>query len=160
MSELLPKLQHKKHPYYGVWCAIKARCYSKNSKDYANYGGRGIVMCDSWKNSFPSFVNDMGERPYKGTIDRIDNNGNYELSNCRWVSQKHQTRNTRNNILIEYMGEKSTLTEMAEKYNVQYHTVYGRLKRGLPLDRVFSPVLLRGGQWGKKGQEGMKQFRG
>lgn len=91
---------HEKHglvktPEYISWRGMKARCYSKNGKSYASYGGRGITICDEWRNSFMAFLNDMGKRPEGATLDRIDNDGNYEPNNCRWATQTQQSINTR-----------------------------------------------------------------
>ena len=81
---------------YGTWSRVKTRCYNQKSKDYKDYGGRGIKMCDSWLNSYESFLRDMGRRP-KGrySLDRINVNGNYEPSNCRWATDKEQANNKR-----------------------------------------------------------------
>jgi hypothetical protein len=87
--------RNKKTPEYICYEKIKSRCYSKTAKDYKHYGGRGIKVCDRWLNSFESFLDDMGNRPSsKHSIDRIDVNGNYELSNCRWATQDVQMQNT------------------------------------------------------------------
>lgn len=116
---------------YGVWCAIKRRCYKAYDKRYKNYGNRGIVMCEEWKNNFQSFYRWSMANGYKEhlTIDRIDNNGNYEPSNCRWATNKEQSRNKTNNHIIEYNGEKMTAVEFAEKYNINYSTLLTRLWR-------------------------------
>lgn len=85
------------HPLYSVWANIKNRCYNEKSKAYRYYGARGITMCDRWKNSFENFLEDMGERPGpEYSVDRIDNDGNYEPGNCRWATAKdrEQAKNT------------------------------------------------------------------
>lgn len=81
---------------YISWCSMKQRCYNPNRKNYKNYGGRGITICDEWLNSFENFYKDMGKRPEGTTIDRINPNGNYEPSNCRWSTKKEQNMNRRN----------------------------------------------------------------
>ena len=87
-----------KTPTYRIWHGMKQRCLNPNCNGYHNYGGRGITVCASWKNSFENFLDDMGERPFLGAeLDRINNNGNYEKSNCRWVSKKQNANNRRSN---------------------------------------------------------------
>lgn len=81
---------------YSIWKGIRSRCFNKNSKAYPNYGGRGIIICDKWKNDFKAFLGDMGRIPKdKSSIDRINNNGNYEPGNCRWSTPLEQNRNKR-----------------------------------------------------------------
>jgi hypothetical protein len=85
----------KEIPSYNSWRGMKNRCNNPNSEDYKHYGGRGIIVCDRWLNSFENFLEDMGSRPYGYSIDRIDVNGNYELSNCKWATSKEQLKNRR-----------------------------------------------------------------
>lgn len=87
-----------KHPLYNTWRSMKQRCFNSNSTAYRYYGGRGITICDYWlgKNGFTNFINDMGKRPTKNhSIDRIDNDGNYEPNNCKWSTKKQQIKNRR-----------------------------------------------------------------
>lgn len=99
---------------YRSWCSALVRCNNKNNRKYNDYGGRGITVCDRWANSFENFLQDMGLKPSnKHSLDRIDNDGNYEPSNCRWATPKQQTRNKRNNIWYEYDGIKEVITDWA-----------------------------------------------
>lgn len=116
---------------YQSWKCMKSRCYDKNHKDYPSWGGRGITVCDSWRESFIDFYKDMGERPRGHTIDRINNEGNYEPKNCRWALAKMQSNNTRKNYYIEYMGRTQTAKQWAEELgNVEYKTILYRLRTG------------------------------
>jgi len=124
---------------YRIWVNMKSRCLIKSSSYYCDYGGRGITVCDRWKNSFSDFMEDMGPRPSSGhTLDRIDNNGNYEPSNCRWATRREQSNNTRRNRIVEYNGESLSIAEWARKLSLTYPTVYLRLKRGWSIERTLT----------------------
>ena len=118
----------KKIPEYRIWTDIKTRCYNKNHSSYSNYGGRGIKMCDRWLESFDNFFEDMGKRPSKKyTLDRINNDGNYEKYNCRWATQSQQCRNQRRNHLITHNNKTQTLIDWVEELNLDYNLLERRL---------------------------------
>lgn len=121
------------------WKNAKQRCYNKNHPYYKNYGGRGIIMCDRWINSFTNFISDMGVAPSnKHTLERMDVNGNYEPSNCKWATYKEQARNTRRSKIIEYKGEVKSLPQWCEDLSLNYNRVRDRLLTGWTVDRAFT----------------------
>lgn len=119
----------KRKTEYVIWLGMKARCYYKNCREYPRYGGRGISVCPEWKNSFINFYKDMGERPSKNhSIDRIDVNGNYTKSNCRWATQLEQSNNRRSHRKVIAFGAEMNLSEAVKKYSeLRYSTVYRRI---------------------------------
>lgn len=136
----------KKHTnLYAIWVGIRSRCYNKNSCNFELYGARGIKMCDEWKNDFMSFYDWAMKNGYTDekmpsgkqrlSIDRIDNNGNYEPNNCRWATYKEQANNRRTNSLIEHNGETHTLAEWAEIKNLKYSTILYRIKHNISIDK-------------------------
>lgn len=135
----LSKEQHTNDPVkpkrlYRIWCCMKGRCHNKNLKAYKDYGERGIYVCQNWINNYREFEKWALNNGYNDnlTIDRINNNGIYEPSNCRWVTKKEQNRNKRNNIYITYNGKKILLKDYAKEKNLNYkslHSKYLRCKR-------------------------------
>lgn len=113
----------KPHPLYSVWQGMKGRCFTPTNPHYFNYGGRGITVCERWKNSFQNFIDDMGPRPQGTTIDRINNDGNYEPGNCRWATKSQQQRNQRNTRKIVIEGVEYIAAELAEKYGFKTDTL-------------------------------------
>ena len=115
-----------------IYRSMIDRCYNPNNKRYVHYGGRGISVCDEWKNDKTMFFKWANESGYESdlTIDRIDVNGGYEPTNCRWVSQRVQQQNRRNNFLIEYRGEKKTATEWERISGTKDCTIRSRIKKG------------------------------
>lgn len=116
---------------YEIWSSMKKRCENKKNKNYKRYGGRGITVCERWQN-FEGFYEDMkvGYEDHL-TIDRKDNNGNYEPSNCRWSTQQEQMSNYSRNRFITINGETDTIKNMCTKYNVPYDKTFRRIKRGI-----------------------------
>lgn len=130
----------KPHKLYQVWHSMTQRCCNSNSAPYDRYGGRGIRVCQRWL-KYENFLEDMGKDWEEGlTIERIDNDGNYEPSNCKWVTQKQQTRNTSRNKYITYKGETKSLGEWVEILGQPYNRIYKRLLRGASIDEAFKDV--------------------
>ena len=113
---------------YKIWLGIKKRCLDSNHSTYKNYGKRGIKICDRWLDSFENFLEDMGNCPSDiHSIDRVNNDGNYESLNCRWATRKEQNNNCRRNRLFDHDGLQYTLSQLCEKLNVKYHLIYDRI---------------------------------
>ena len=130
-------------PEYVPWCAMKQRCADPNRSNFKFYGGRGITVCERWRSSFENFLADMGPRPSpKHSIDRIDNDGNYEPSNCRWATQREQCRNTRGAPLIEAFGERLTAAEWSDRTGIAASTIISRRSRGVRGDLILSRASL------------------
>lgn len=128
---------------YEVWKSIKQRCLNPNNRYFKNYGGRGITICKEWKDDFINFYNWSIENGYKEnlTIDRIDNNGNYDPSNCRWTNRYIQANNTRNNHYIFFNNENLTISQWAKKLNISYHTLFLRLKNGWSIEKALTTPI-------------------
>lgn len=138
----------RKHPLYNIWSHIKQRCSDKNCPSYKNYGGRGISVCNEWTNNFILFYNWAIDNSWeKGLeINRIDNNGNYEPANCNFVTSKENSRNRRNNVIIEYKGESKVLCEWADIYQVELRTLWARIfKYKWDLDKAFNTKINNSG---------------
>lgn len=132
---------------YHIRNGMIARCYNKNDKNFNKYGGRGIIICDDWKNSFEAFYNWAINNGYADnlSIDRIDVNGNYEPSNCRWATAKQQANNTRFNHCFTYNGVTRTIQEWADLKGVKRSTLHKRIERGIMGEDLFSktPVYIK-----------------
>ena len=111
---------------YRSWESMLNRCEKTNDREYPMWGGRGIKVCERW-HDFNNFYADMGERPKGTTLDRIDNNGDYEPSNCRWATAKTQSNNRRNNTLITYNGRTQTLQQWADEVGIGATTIHNRI---------------------------------
>lgn len=132
---------------YRIWQGMITRCVNPNSKSYRYYGNRGVVVCDEWRKDFQSFrewalINGYAENL---TIERINNNGNYEPSNCKWATLKEQQNNTRKNHIITSQGESLTLAQMSEKHNIPVGILTNRINNlGWDAESATtSPILIR-----------------
>ena len=137
------KHKYKDYSLYGLWRAIGSRCLCKTEPAYKDYGGRGITMCDEWKDNYPAFLEWAKQNGYqKGLmIDRIDNNGNYCPENCRFVDSFVQANNKRNNILFTINGITDTLSNFARKFNLNPKKLYSRYYKDKSVEHVFKEVF-------------------
>lgn len=130
---------------YRTWCGIKDRCYNPNVEHYNRYGGRGIKVCDSWKESFEAFRDwaisagyDEAKTGREQSLDRINVNGDYEPDNCRWISMKQQARNRSDTVFIETENGITPVREFCEDHGITYeHFVLRHLERGYSLDEII-----------------------
>lgn len=130
------------HPLYNTWYAMIDRCYSINHPSYRRYGGRGISVCDRWRNNLDNFIEDMGEKPSPThSIDRINNNGNYEPSNCRWATMSEQQTNKNTTKLTnsqcfeinKKIADGVSLRELTKMYDTSIHNIRYSIKRVIKL---------------------------
>lgn len=127
---------------YRIWTCIKTRCFNRKDKHFPDYGGRGISVCEEWKNNFKAFYKWAITNGYSDnlTIDRIDVNGNYEPTNCRWATPKEQTDNRRNAIFLTFKGETKSLLEWSKITGIKYQTLYWRYKTGKKPEEIFEKI--------------------
>lgn len=126
-------------PEYRAWQTARLRCTSSTAPAYADYGGRGIRMCQQWLESPERFVADMGPKPTPAhELDREDNSGHYEPNNCRWVLRKINDRNRRNNRRLEFNGETHALAEWCERFGLPRDTVKKRLDAGWTVEEALT----------------------
>jgi phosphopantetheinyl transferase (holo-ACP synthase) len=123
---------------YKTWLGMIQRCTNEKHTSYKDYGGRGITICDRWLNSFTEFLNDMGPRPDGHSIERIDNNGNYEPQNCKWASQKEQATNRRDIVHLTINNETLTIEQWAERSGISADIIYTRIKNNWSPERAIS----------------------
>lgn len=126
------------------WRSARDRCFNPSNKNYRHYGGRGITMCDEWRDSPAQFVADMGPRPEGTELDRIDVNGNYEKSNCRWADDRTSSQNQRRAIIITHDGLTLPLKEWAARTGIRYGILLKRYHQGTDL---FASVRAPGWPW-------------
>lgn len=125
---------------WNIYRKMKRRCYSSEDPAYLYYGKRGIKVCDEWKNSSTAFFGWALKNGYRNdlTIDRINVDGNYEPSNCRWATKAEQALNKRNNVLLEYKGETKPLSEWAKEYQFNRATLLNRLQKGWSVEKALT----------------------
>ena len=136
-----PQYRHglRKSDEYRIWRHMRTRCENANDPAYKYYGQRGIKVCERWLD-FKNFYEDMGKRPSKAySIDRIDFNGDYEISNCRWATMKTQQRNRSNNVRFTYNNVTASLAELCELHGCKYTTVHMRMSKGATLEQALTP---------------------
>lgn len=136
---------------YRAWLCMRVRCLNKNRNGYQNYGGRGITFCKRW-DVFENFLADMGERPAGLSLDRIDNDGNYEPGNCRWATHSQQMNNTRLTRRVTYLGETHSVHEWARITGISRDALHLRIDRGWPLDQALTMPV---DQFPKRRREGL-----
>lgn len=125
---------------YRSWGSMNTRCKNPSNHNYSKYGGRGIKVCSRWSNSFENFYKDMGDRPDGTSLDRINNDGNYCKSNCRWSSPKEQSNNRRSNRLITWQNITLTLKQWTETLEVPLSRIAYRLDHVWTVeDALFEP---------------------
>jgi len=131
-------------PEYRTWTSMKSRCHNPSAPNYYKYGGRGITVCEQWRNSFAAFLSDMGTRPAGTTIDRIDGSIGYVPGNCRWATASEQNSNRSCSRMVTIGGETHTITEWARRAGVSDTCMLYRVRRGLS-----GEALLRKSHHGK-----------
>lgn len=132
----------KKHKSYDAWCSMMKRCSSRSDKFYRRYGARGIVVCDRW-HDINNFIADMGERPPNTTLDRIDNDGNYDPDNCRWATVKQQARNKSSNRVLTANGEQKLLCDWAAQLGCRPSSILSRIAHGWSVEAAVTTPIAR-----------------
>lgn len=130
----------EKRRAHACWARAKSRVLNPNDSSWHRYGARGITMCKQWIKSFKRFYADMGPCPEGMSLDRINNNGNYEPGNCRYATPTMQARNRRTTIFVDYENERIPLTEAAERSGIQYQTLLQRYRGIKSKQPLFGPV--------------------
>jgi hypothetical protein len=128
---------HRPTLTYRCWANMIQRCTNPRRALYRTYGGRGITVCERWRR-FENFLADMGEQPTEMSLDRIDNNGNYEPGNCRWATRAEQSRNTSRNRMLTFNGVTQCAADWAAAVGIPWPTIHRRLKDGWPIERVLT----------------------
>lgn len=133
---------HTKTPEFRSWRNMLDRCENPKSKSYHNYGGRGITVCADW-HQFKAFIRDMGSRPIGTTLERINNDGNYEPSNCKWATAMQQRRNSRQNRFLTFNGRSQCVVDWAKTMGVPRTLLQNRLHKGWSVEEALSTPRLK-----------------
>lgn len=141
LSEHTRKISKKKHEAYKNYTHMIYRCHNESSARYKEWGGRGIVVCDAWRDDFWQFVKDMGPKPSpKHSIDRINNDGNYEPANCRWATPREQTLNSSHAVMWTFDGKTQCIKDWARELEVPYKLLTKRKKLGWAIKDILTIV--------------------
>jgi hypothetical protein len=133
---------HCHTPTHEVWRAMKQRCLNPKRLNFARYGGRGVSLCERWRDSYQAFLDDMGPRPSGLTIERINNLDGYHPKNCRWATPREQANNRRSNRILAYQGQIDTLANWARVVGLSARTIQKRLTLGWSDEKALSTPLL------------------
>ena len=127
-------------PSYRIWKSMISRCTYPTNISYKNYGGRGITVCNRWMDSFKNFYHDMGDVPRNMTLERVDNNKNYNPDNCKWATDKEQANNRRSNNILSYNGRSMNISQWAIVLNIKRKTLSWRIHNGWSIQRAFATL--------------------
>lgn len=130
--------KNRQNSTYACYRDMLTRCTNPNYKEYHLYGGRGINVCNRWRESYQNFLSDMGERPEGMTLERKDYNGDYAPENCRWASVIDQANNKRNNVILEYKGRTQTAAQWARELNISVWNIYSRKRLGWSDEKILT----------------------
>jgi hypothetical protein len=130
-------------PEHALWIRMKQRCGNPNHSHYSYYGARGITVCQEWLDSYEAFLAHVGRRPSeKHSLERIENNGNYEPGNVKWATKTEQMNNRRTNHFVEWKGQRLTIAQWSRAIGVPFSTIKTRLKRGWTVERTLTTSAL------------------
>jgi hypothetical protein len=129
-------------PEFKVWISMRSRCLHKKATGYKDYGGRGITICPAWLDSFTTFLSDMGPRPSSAySIERINHNGNYEPSNCKWATKEEQAVNRRDNRLLTFQGRTMIAAQWAREMGLPINRIFARLRLGWSVEKALTAPI-------------------
>lgn len=124
---------------YNIWHGMLDRCYNEKAVSYNNYGGKGIAVCDRWKESIDNFIEDMGMPPSdEHTLDRLENSDGYHRDNCRWATPEEQGNNRSTNVVLEHGARKQTIAQWSRETGLTEDAIRHRLKRGWSVERALT----------------------